>query len=115
MGELFSQRLKSLRIENGYTQREISKRLNVAQVSYLRWEQGRTEPNIGNICELCRIYGVSADYLLGNVDETDFVDPTPSLHAYTENEKQLISAYQKMDKAKQLALFNILNIKPKER
>lgn len=114
MGELFSQRLKSLRIENGYTQRELAKMLNVVQVSYLRWEQGKTEPNINNICELCRIFGVTADYLLGNTDDAEIVDPIIATETYAENEKLLITAYRKMDKDKRAALLNILNIKTTE-
>lgn len=32
-------------------------------------EQGKTEPSINSICELCKIFEVSADYLLGLEDE----------------------------------------------
>ncbi|MDR2090673.1 MAG: helix-turn-helix domain-containing protein, partial [Clostridiales bacterium] len=29
------------------------------------WEQGKTEPNIANIQKLCKLFGVTADYILG--------------------------------------------------
>ncbi len=45
--------------------------LHISHVSYLHWEQGKTEPSINNICELCKIFGVSADYLLGLEEETE--------------------------------------------
>ena len=32
------------------------------------WEQGRTEPDIKTIVKLCKIFDVSADYLLGLED-----------------------------------------------
>ena len=65
MRDNFSKRLKELRLENHFTQREIAEKLGVAQVSYLHWEQGKTEPSIDNICKLCEIFGVTSDYLLG--------------------------------------------------
>lgn len=65
MRDNFSKRLKELRLENHFTQREIAAKLGVAQVFYLHWEQGKTEPSIDNIFKLCEIFGVTSDYLLG--------------------------------------------------
>ena len=65
MKEDFSKRLKELRIENGISQQAIADKLNIARISYLHWEQGKTEPSINNICLLCKIFNVSADYLFG--------------------------------------------------
>lgn len=64
----FSDRLKELRINSGKTLREVSAALNVSHVSYLRWEQGKTQPSIESISKLCEIFDVSADYLLGIED-----------------------------------------------
>lgn len=109
MNSLFSQRLKTLRIENGYSQRALAQKLNVVQVTYLHWEQGKTEPNINNICALCRIFGVSADYLLGNSNENDIVEYFNPENEYTADEKLLISAYRKMSDEKQESLIKLLN------
>ena len=65
MRDNFSKRLKELRLENHFTQREIAAKLGVAQVFYLHWEQGKTDPSIDNIFKLCEIFGVTSDYLLG--------------------------------------------------
>ena len=64
----FSARLKELRISDNFTLHGIAKLLNVSHVSYLRWEQGKTQPSIENIILLCSIFDVSADYLLGIKD-----------------------------------------------
>lgn len=69
MREHFCKRVKELRLENKLTQRQIAEKLHIAHVSYLHWEQGKTEPSINSICELCKIFEVSADYLLGLEDE----------------------------------------------
>ena len=71
MKEHFKNHLKELRTEKGYTQRKLAAMLHISHVSYLHWDQGKTEPSINNICELCKIFGVSADYLLGLEEETE--------------------------------------------
>lgn len=110
MKETFCQRLKNLRIENGYTQRDMAQRLNIVQVSYLRWEQGKTEPNIDNICALCNIFNVSSDYLLGNADEFGLKEKFET-NNFTGDELSLIETYRKMPDDKKRSLFNIFDIK----
>ena len=51
------------------TLHEIAKLLSISHVSYLRWEQGKTQPSIDSIIRLCKIFNVSADYLLGIEDK----------------------------------------------
>lgn len=47
------------------TQKQVAEELGIAESCYAHWEQGRNEPNIDKIIELCSILDVSADYLLG--------------------------------------------------
>ncbi len=47
------------------TQKQVADMLGVAESCYAHWEQGRTEPKIDYIIELCSLLGVTADYLLG--------------------------------------------------
>ena len=46
------------------TQRDVCEKLNMSPNGYASYEQGRAEPNIETIKQLCRIFGVSADTLL---------------------------------------------------
>ena len=64
----FCERLKSVRLENGMTQKDVYEKLGVSPNGYASYEQGRTEPNIDTIIKLCKIFDVSADYLLGIED-----------------------------------------------
>lgn len=64
----FNERLKEIRRDSGLTQKDIYTRLQVSPNCYASWEQGRTQPDIENIKKLCKIYEVSADYLLGITD-----------------------------------------------
>ena len=65
----FKDILKSIRKERGLTQKDVYELLNMSANGYAGWEQGMTEPDIKSIKKLCKIFEVSADYLLGLEDE----------------------------------------------
>lgn len=59
------ERLKISRKSAGYSQKEVGALLGMAQQNYARYEAGLVELNYDKIVFLCRLYRVSADYLLG--------------------------------------------------
>ncbi len=61
----FNEILREVRRESGMTQKDVYTVLQVSPNCYASWEQGRTQPDIENIKKLCKIFEVSADYLLG--------------------------------------------------
>lgn len=66
--KIFSERLKELRKAAGLTQQQVSKRLNIRQQSYLRYENGTGEPNLETLAKLAAIFEVTTDYMLGLSD-----------------------------------------------
>ena len=62
-------KIKELRKENKLTQKELAKLINKSETGYASWEQGLSEPNVNDIILLCKIFNVSADYLLGLSDD----------------------------------------------
>lgn len=62
--EIFSKRLKTLRIESGKLQTEISADMNFSQGMMSAYENGR-EPSFETLVSLARYFNVSTDYLLG--------------------------------------------------
>ncbi len=64
----FKVRLKELRIESGFSQIEIAKKLNMSKMAISHWEKGNSEPSIEQLKSLAKIFDVSIDYLIGNVD-----------------------------------------------
>lgn len=58
-------RIKELRKEKGLTQKQLATLLNKSETGYASWEQGLSEPNVNDLRLLCKIFEVSADYLLG--------------------------------------------------
>lgn len=62
------QRLKELRLENGYTQKEIAQMLKINSVTYLHYEKEQREPPLSLLADIAKLYGVTVDYLLGLSD-----------------------------------------------
>ncbi|GHV01427.1 hypothetical protein FACS1894211_11150 [Clostridia bacterium] len=50
------------------TQQQVADLLVMSVTGYASWEQGLAEPNLSAIRKLCKIYNISADYLLGLSD-----------------------------------------------
>ena len=50
---------------NRFTQREVAQRLGISQPSYIRYENGSTEPTLENLVKIADLYDVSVDFLLG--------------------------------------------------
>ncbi|MDE6029330.1 MAG: helix-turn-helix domain-containing protein [Clostridiales bacterium] len=61
-------RLKELRQQLNMTQRDVAKALGVSQPVYQRFEKGIFECNYTQLVALCKLYDISADYLLGLTD-----------------------------------------------
>jgi len=62
------EKIRELRREAGYTQKQLSAMLNKSETGFASWEQGLSEPSVNDIRLLCRTFGVSADCLLGLED-----------------------------------------------
>ncbi len=63
--EEVGKKLKERREQLGLTQQQVADKLNVAQPIYQRFEKGTFECSYSQLAALCRIYDISADYLLG--------------------------------------------------
>ncbi len=66
--EVFSERLKNLRLEFGLSTRELGRKIGVANASICRWENGERTPNIETLITLAKFFNVSTDYLCGLED-----------------------------------------------
>lgn len=64
----FSERLKELRLEAGYTQAEIAKKLNLGQAAYSKYERGIGSPLKSNLEKIAELFDVSVGYLIGETN-----------------------------------------------
>jgi transcriptional regulator with XRE-family HTH domain len=62
--QTFGEFLARLRKSKGYTQQEVSEKLNISNRTLSSWETGRTEPDIMILPALADLYDITVDELL---------------------------------------------------
>lgn len=58
-------RVRDLREDHDLTQANVAKYLGVGTTTYRRWETGEHELPIHVLIDLCKLYKVTSDYLIG--------------------------------------------------
>lgn len=64
-------RIKDLREDNDLTQQQVAEYLGMKQPQYFRYEKGTRDIPSDVLIALTKLYGVSADYILGLKDNPD--------------------------------------------
>lgn len=96
-----AERLRELRKEKGLSQAEVAKLLGISRPAYVQYETGKTTPS-QRINDLCIIFGVTADYILGNINSTSksnsllTVNNGKILIELNEHERKLLEKYRKL-------------------
>lgn len=93
----FGSTIRSARKAAGFTQQEIADRLNVAKSTFCGYETNRTEPDLEKVCEMCILFGCSADFLLGV--------PVPPVDP-------VLVAYREAPPVLQAAICDMLHVAP---
>jgi len=57
--------LKELRLQFGFSQEEVAKKLDISYQSYQNYEYGKSIPKLKYLVKLADIYDVSLDFLIG--------------------------------------------------
>ena len=92
MNKMVGKNLRKLRVENGYTQKQVSDYLDITQSNLSKIENGERNFNMTMMDKLCLLYNCSSQYLLG---ETDFHEK-PSI-AFRSDEKVDLNVVAKMN------------------
>lgn len=58
-------RIRFLRKEIGLSQEQLANKLNTTQDTISLWELNKSLPDAINIVKICKLFVISADYLLG--------------------------------------------------
>lgn len=103
---IFGNRVKKLRIDNGYSMQDLANKINVTKSSINMWENGGSIPKDNILIELSKLFNVSIDYLLGNEEREEQVPENKTLHYIQRNLEKLDK--EKLSKAEQVlkAVFN---------
>ncbi len=92
------QRLKELRLEKSFSQKEFALKLNITQQTYSDYETGRTNPDISTLIKISDLLEVSIDYLLARSDDLGSITiypKTDTLTALSIDEQKIIDALRK--------------------
>lgn len=72
---MISKKIRQLRKEQGWTQKQLSEKLHVGKTTVSNYETGYSEPDIDMLKKIAKLFNVSVDYILGNdrpVKGTDY-------------------------------------------
>ncbi len=67
-----AKRLKEIRKENKLTQEEMAQKFNIDHTSISKYETGATMISLSFLYQICNIYNISADYLLGKINKPKY-------------------------------------------
>lgn len=65
----YRRRMREIREDKDLTQAKIGELLQKSQQGYNHIEAGRAELKIEDLAKLCEFYNISADYIIGLIDE----------------------------------------------
>ena len=110
----FAERLKDLRYEKGVTITQVARNCKVSIQCISSLEMGKRNPTGSTISMLADYFGVSADYLLGRIDDPLEIVPiqstvptVPGLGEISPMEKELITRFRKLPEETQDYILGI--------
>ncbi len=89
-------RIAEERKKLGLSQEELANKLKISQKSVSKYERGTRRPSYETLLAMANIFGVSADYLLGNSTENN-TDEQSEPEYTTRKERQLLNIYRKYE------------------
>lgn len=82
---MISKRIRELRDKAGFSQADLARKLDVTHSSVNAWKMGLSTPATQYIVEMCKLFHVSADYILG-LDTAMYL----SFQGYSSDEVELV-------------------------
>lgn len=65
---MYGQRIKEIRQEKGLTQSQLAEMLSTTRSTVGKYEREEIQLTVDTIIKICKVFEVSADYLLGLED-----------------------------------------------
>ena len=93
----FSNKLKSLRLKAGYSQKDVYEHFKIPQSTFSSWEVGKSEPSGEMLIKLCEFY------------KCDMVKEFSSDNDLTYIEWEMIEKYRSLDPYGQETISYILD------
>ena len=99
------ERLKQLRTEKGLYQKDIATYLGVDRTTYVKYENGSSEPSNEILSKLADYFGVTTDYLLGREEKS------PVSPAVTTEDAELIEYLEELKTRPEMRMLFSLSSK----
>ena len=97
-------KIKDLRIEKGWTQKELAERIQTSNKNVWAWENKISSPDIETLIVLAKVFEVTVDYLIGNSDDFGVVTIAPNSAELSADEKEVIKKYRALSLFQQEAI-----------
>ena len=108
------ERLKILRQEKKLLQKDVAQAINVGRTTYVKYENGDSEPSMKILVALATFFDVSTDYLLEKTnDRNEKEKPTqqdePEQGSLSAEKKILLSAFERASDDDRRVLWTLLD------
>ncbi|WP_313568782.1 helix-turn-helix transcriptional regulator [Acetoanaerobium noterae] len=103
--KLFVSRLRELLDEKEITQKELSSRIGVSEVTVSRYLSGDRTPRTDVINSISNFFNVSADYLLGNSDIRNPYENHQRISESIKDDKELLEFWEVLKEREDLQLL----------
>lgn len=90
---MIGERLSDVRKDYGDTQEALAEKLAVSLATVRSWEQEKSSPSHEMLVKICRMYSVTADYLLGLTDNDPLIQAR-TRSEFSEAEQALIKDFE---------------------
>ncbi len=102
------QKLKEIRKKFGLSQEQLAEIMNVSRQAITKWEKDRGTPDVSNLQELSKIFGITVDYLLNNENQL----PALSMRKVLDRDKykNKISSYSMILKEYYAEPYEVYNL-----
>ena len=91
---MVGERLAEIRKDHGDRQIDLAAKLNVSKETIKSWEHENSSPSHSDLVTICRLYHVSADYLLGLTDDDPLFGEKRREARFTPEERAEIRAFE---------------------
>ena len=91
---MLNEKIKELRLLNGFNQVELAKRLGLTKQTISNWENNNIQPSIEMLEALADLFSVSTDYLLGRENRRE-LDSTGLTNEQLNHIQQIINDIRK--------------------
>lgn len=107
--DAFPKRLKELRAEKKYTQKELADKLGIVRTAVANYETGRALPDPIVLSKLSSIFGVTSDYLMGHSDLINEVNLTELREDFPDGVDVLMRAKDELTPAQKKKMVELMN------